>query len=169
MIALDKCPLCKSQKIKFWLKSNDYSTSKKDFSIYRCGDCTFTFTNPRPYEKNIGEYYLSDSYLSHTNKKEGLFNALYQLVRKRAIKSKTNLLQKTTKTKHHLDIGCGTGEFLNACKKSGIKTVGIEPSKNARKMAIENYQLDVRENTDINQFDDNTFDSLSMWHVLEHI
>ena len=169
MIRLDKCPLCNSQNIKFWLKSNDYSTSKKDFSIYRCEGCTFTFTNPRPYEKNIGEYYLSDSYLSHTNKKKGLFNTLYQLVRKKAIKSKTNLLQKTTKTKHHLDIGCGTGEFLNACKKSGIKTVGIEPSKNARKMAMENYQLDVRENTDINQFDNNTFDSLSMWHVLEHI
>ena len=145
MIRLDKCPLCNSQNIKFWLKSNDYSTSKKDFSIYRCEGCTFTFTNPRPYEKNIGEYYLSDSYLSHTNKKKGLFNTLYQLVRKKAIKSKTNLLQKTTKTKHHLDIGCGTGEFLSACKKSGIKTVGIEPSKNARKMAIENYQLDVRE------------------------
>ena len=70
MIRLDICPLCNSQNIEFWLKSNDYSTSKKDFSIYRCEDCTFTFTNPRPYEKNIGEYYLSDSYLSHTNKRK---------------------------------------------------------------------------------------------------
>ena len=35
---------------------------------------------------------------------------------------KTKLLINTTKTKKHLDIGCGTGEFLKSCNDKGIKT-----------------------------------------------
>ena len=169
MIKLDKCPLCDNKNINLFLKSKDYSTSKELFNIEKCNACDFLFTNPRPKEEKIGDYYISENYLSHTNKKEGLFNTLYQIVRKIAIRSKTKLLVKTIKPKSHLDIGCGTGEFLKSCKDRGVNVTGIEPSESARKMAINNYGLDIKENTDLNQFDNNTFDSVSMWHVLEHI
>ena len=169
MIQIKQCPLCKSDDLSMFIKSKDFSTSQEDFEVSTCNKCSFLFTNPRPDEKDIGEYYKSENYLSHTNKKKGLFNILYQTVRNIAIKSKTNLLISKTNTKSHLDIGCGTGEFLNSCEKKGIKTVGIEPSDIARKKAVENYQLDVRKNTSLNQFDDNSFDSISMWHVLEHV
>ena len=169
MIKLNKCPLCNSNSINLFIKSKDYSTSKQAFNIDKCDNCGFLFTNPRPEEKNIGKYYLSDNYLSHTNKKDGFFSVLYQTVRKRAVKMKTKLLINTTKTKKHLDIGCGTGEFLKSCNDKGIKTVGIEPSEIARKIAIENYGLEIKENTELNQFKEKSFDSISMWHVLEHV
>ncbi len=169
MILLDKCPACKGNKINKKLDCIDHSTSKETFTIVSCETCDFTFTNPRPKDENLGEYYKSDMYISHTNNKKGLFNWLYQTIRNYAIGSKLNLLKSVSRKGKHLDIGCGTGEFLNACKNAGYNTKGIEPSELARTQAIKNYSLDVSENTDLSQFENNLFDSISMWHVLEHI
>ena len=108
-------------------------------------------------------------YISHTNNTKGLFNWMYHTVRKYTVKSKLKLLNKESAGKKHLDIGCGTGEFLNACKNSGYKTKGIEPSELARKQAIKNFDLSVSKNTNLGQFENNKFNSISMWHVLEHI
>ena len=169
MKKIENCPICNSVKQAEFLKSKDYSLSKEIFTIVKCLDCEFLFTNPRPDEKDIGNYYISDNYISHTDNKKGLFNYLYQIVRKHAIKTKTRLLINTSKTKEHLDIGCGTGEFLNSCVKKNISCIGIEPSIIAREKAIKNYKLNVKEDTNLNQFQENSFDSVSMWHVLEHI
>jgi 2-polyprenyl-3-methyl-5-hydroxy-6-metoxy-1,4-benzoquinol methylase len=169
MIKLKECPICSSEKLTCFMESFDYSVSKEAFIIDECLDCNFLFTNPRPNEEDMGSYYISENYISHTDNKIGLFNFLYQTVRKYAIKSKTRLLTKTTKTKRHLDIGCGTGEFLYSCVNQGIECYGIEPSKIAREKAKQNYGLNVTENTDLSQFETNTFDSVSMWHVLEHL
>jgi 2-polyprenyl-3-methyl-5-hydroxy-6-metoxy-1,4-benzoquinol methylase len=147
----------------------DHSTSKETFIIVSCETCDFTFTNPRPKEEGLGEYYKSDMYISHTNNTKGLFNWIYQTVRKYAIGTKVNLLKKTSQKKNHLDIGCGTGEFLNACQKAGYNTRGIEPSVIAREQAINNFKLSVSGNTNLDQFQKEEFDSISMWHVLEHV
>ena len=61
MIKLDKCPLCDNKNINLFLESKDYSTSKELFNIEKCNDCDFLFTNPRPKEEKIGEYYISDN------------------------------------------------------------------------------------------------------------
>jgi 2-polyprenyl-3-methyl-5-hydroxy-6-metoxy-1,4-benzoquinol methylase len=169
MIKLKECPICSSEKLTCFMESFDYSVSKEAFIIDECVECNFLFTNPRPNEEDMSSYYISENYISHTDNKIGLFNFLYQTVRKYAIKSKTRLLTKTTKTKRHLDIGCGTGEFLYSCVNQGIECYGIEPSKIAREKAKQNYGLNVTENTDLSQFETNTFDSVSMWHVLEHL
>jgi ubiquinone/menaquinone biosynthesis C-methylase UbiE len=169
MILLSNCPICSSSNLLKKLDCTDHSTSKKKFIIVSCETCDFTFTNPRPKDNALGEYYKSDMYISHTNNTRGLFNWMYQTVRKYAIGRKLNLLKKTSKKKNHLDIGCGTGEFLNACKNAGYNTTGIEPSELAREQAINNFKLSVSEDTNLGQFQENQFDSISMWHVLEHV
>ena len=169
MILLDKCPVCSSNSLDKLLECNDFTTSKENFTIVSCGTCDFTFTNPRPLNENLGNYYKSDMYISHTNNSKGLFNWLYQKIRNYSVGTKVALLKSITKEGIHLDIGCGTGEFLNACKNAGYTTKGIEPSKLARTQAKYNYNLEVSENTDLTQFSEEEFDSISMWHVLEHI
>lgn len=169
MILLDKCPICNGQKLVKKIDCIDYSTSKEKFTIVSCETCNFTFTNPRPKDESLGEYYKSDMYISHTNNTKGLFNWMYQTVRNYAIGTKVSLLKIVKEKGVHLDIGCGTGEFLNACENEGFSTKGIEPSALARQQAIDNFKLSVSENTDLEQFQNNEFDSISMWHVLEHI
>ena len=169
MILLDNCPLCSGINLLKKLECIDHTTSKEKFTIVSCETCEFTFTNPRPKDNLLGKYYKSDMYISHTNNSKGLFNWMYHTVRKYAIGTKLNLLKKTSKNKNHLDIGCGTGEFLNACKNAGYNTKGIEPSELAREQAINNFKLSVSEDTNLGQFQENQFDSISMWHVLEHV
>jgi len=169
MIEIKNCQICNGNNFLRINKTKDYSTSNEEFVIVKCQDCEFLFTSPRVKEEKIGEYYKSDKYISHTNSNKGLFNFLYQTVRKYAIKTKTKLLLNSIGTKTHLDVGCGTGEFLNSCNIKNIKCIGIEPSEIARSKAIKNYDLDIRSETNLNQFNMDEFDSVSMWHVLEHV
>ena len=169
MNSLKNCPICKQNKFSTKVTCVDHTVSKEKFTIVSCETCGFHITNPRPKKENMGRYYESEKYISHTNNKDGFFNWLYQTVRKHTIKTKTKLLKKVTSGGKHLDIGCGTGEFLNSCKKHGFKTEGIEPSKIAREKAINNYNLSVKESTDLSLYKGSSFDSISMWHVLEHI
>ena len=169
MILLSNCPVCSGDNLLKKLECIDHSTSKEKFTIVSCETCDFTFTNPRPKDESIGEYYKSNMYISHTNNTNGLFNWMYHTVRSYAIGTKINLLKSKSKNKNHLDIGCGTGEFLNACQKAGFNTKGIEPSKIAREQAIKHFNLSVSETTNLDQYKNNQFDSISMWHVLEHV
>ncbi len=169
MIYLKQCPVCNNIKFKNWLICTDHSVSKEKFNIVSCETCGFLFTNPKPKGNNINKYYISSNYISHTNKKKGLLNWLYQLVRKNTIKKKLKLLKKFKENGFHLDIGCGTGEFLYACKKNNYKTLGIEPSDLARKNAAKNYNLKISDDVTLSSIKDHSIDSISMWHVLEHI
>lgn len=169
MKKLTLCPVCNKQNLSKVHTCKDHSTSKEDFTIVCCDECTFTFTNPSPEDENLDAYYVSDKYISHTNTTKSFFEKLYQLVRKYTLGQKLNLIMQFSNKKNHLDIGCGTGEFLNACKLNGFKVTGIEPSKIARNQAIKNYSLDVLENTNLKQFEGACFETISMWHVLEHI
>ena len=58
---------------------------------------------------------------------------------------------------------------MNACNIKNIECIGIEPSEIAKNKAIKNYDLDIRSETNLNQFNMDEFDSVSMWHVLEHV
>ena len=169
MILLDKCPVCFNKNLVKKLHCIDHTSSKEKFTIVSCETCDFTFTNPRPKDESLGKYYKSEMYISHTNSNKGLFDWAYQAVRKYAIGTKLTLLKSLTDVGGHLDVGCGTGEFLNACQQAGFMVKGVEPSKLAREQAINNYNLSVSENTNLEQFKDDTFDSISMWHVLEHV
>ena len=169
MITLESCPVCKGEKFIKKLTCKDHSNSLELFTIVSCETCGFMFTNPRPSEKNLKKYYKSGEYISHTNNKKGVFNSLYQVVRKYSIKRKLRLLKTKATKGNHLDIGCGTGEFLNACNKEGFSARGIEPSKLAREQAIKNYNLDVSSDVNLKQYSTCEFDSISMWHVLEHV
>ncbi|HET6990696.1 MAG TPA: class I SAM-dependent methyltransferase, partial [Bacteroidia bacterium] len=83
--------------------------------------------------------------------------------------NKLNLINHEGKKGLLLDIGCGTGEFLNTVKQDGWKTMGIEPSPIARKQCIDNFKLEVRDENELANLPTNTFDVITMWHVMEHV
>ena len=93
MKKLNSCPVCSGGYFSSLLMCNDYSTSKEDFTIVSCNSCDFTFTNPRPADKNLEKYYLSDKYISHTNTSKGLFEKLYHIVREYAIGQKIKFIK----------------------------------------------------------------------------
>lgn len=146
----------------------DYGYTKEEFNIVECHSCKFWFTNPIPDLEQIGEYYKSENYISHTSSKKGLFERLYHIVRKRAIKKKFKLVSKGANKGQLLDIGCGTGDFLNYVHEKQWRTKGLEPSDDARELAAKKG-LDVSHSSDLYRLPENTFDRITLWHVLEHV
>ena len=78
METLNECPICYGQDFEPFIKCIDYTVSKETFQIVQCKKCDFKFTNPRPSQSEIGKYYESEYYISHSNSKKGLFNLVYQ-------------------------------------------------------------------------------------------
>lgn len=169
MEKLSRCLICDSEESAPFMVCKDYTVSRETFNVVQCGSCGFKFTNPRPEEDKLGEYYKSEEYVSHSNTKKGFINFTYHMVRKYTLLKKLQLISKYFKTGNILDIGCGTGEFLNVCKNAKWNTTGIEPSPDARKMAIKNYNLNVKEEIEIKNLEKESYDIITMWHVLEHV
>jgi 2-polyprenyl-3-methyl-5-hydroxy-6-metoxy-1,4-benzoquinol methylase len=164
-----ECPICANDSFTPFLSCKDYTVSKESFPIVNCNSCGFAFTNPIPEEKSIGSYYESEEYISHSNTSKGLINWLYQRVRNYTLQQKINILKSLSNEKTLLDIGCGTGEFLNAAQSKAYEVQGIEPSKLAREQAIKNYGLKVAEENALDELTPSSFSFISMWHVLEHV
>ena len=147
----------------------DNAISKESFVIVQCENCSFKFTNPRPDEASIGRYYASEEYISHSNTSNGITNKAYRVVRSITLRQKVALINKFVPQKGRLlDYGCGTGHFLEASAKNGWQIAGFEPSEVARKQANELTDNKV-EGDDITKFEPESFDMITLWHVLEHI
>lgn len=170
MEILDKCPVCGSSDLKHYLDVEDHSVSREKFRLQECADCQLVFTNPRPGPDEIGKYYASTDYISHTNSKAGLMNRAYQIARDRAIAGKIRLVASLgVHDTSLLDYGCGTGEFLSAAKKKGWRCAGIEPDEGARQKAVENHGLNVHSPEKLSEIASGQFNLITLWHVLEHI
>lgn len=162
------CPVCGCKDSKHELTCKDFTVSKEDFRIVSCVSCGLYRTENPPGLNEIGAYYKSDDYISHTNSKKGLFNKAYQFARNRALRRKLRLVRELNSPKTLLDIGCGTGHFLRYVQShSGIEVRGIEPDSRAAAIA-RSFQLNVDMPSEGYKTTER-FDVITMWHVLEHV
>ena len=170
MVILDSCPVCSGKDLSFFIECPDHFLTKQIFEISRCGKCGFLFTQNHPDESEAGKYYESDDYISHSNSSKGFTEKAYQLVRKLMLHKKVNLIRRSTGLSfgNILDIGCGTGHFLNSMKLAGWSVAGIEKSDKARSYAELKFNLKVSDTSQIVKLESGTYDCVTMWHVLEH-
>lgn len=169
MELLSACPVCDNETFTTFLECPDHFLSKEIFTIAKCEKCGFLFTNPRPEASELSAYYKSAEYISHSNSRKGLINTVYQLVRNYTISRKLNLIQSFLKKGKLLDIGCATGEFLNYCKIRKWDVFGIEPDESSRQKGIENYSLEIKDESHLDNLPPESFEIITMWHVLEHV
>ena len=152
---------------KHFLTVKDYSVSKETFDLYHDESLDMLITYPQPSLENLGKYYESEDYISHTDNKRSLFEKLYHFIKSIALKNKLNLINSLQPNKGKiLDIGAGTGDFLSVAKNDGWQTIGVEPSERAKSTAINKGISFVQETSEL---ENHTFDVISMWHVLEHV
>ena len=154
-------------KKKHFLTVKDYSVSQETFDLYYDETLDMLITHPQPSLENLGKYYESEDYISHTDNKRSLFEKLYHFIKSIALKNKLNLINSLQPNKGRLlDIGAGTGEFLSVAKNDGWQTIGVEPSDRAKSIAKSKGVSFVEETGEL---ENHSFDVISMWHVLEHV
>lgn len=151
--------------MKSFLKTKDFSISGEEFELKLDTELNMLRTYPEP--ENLAAYYDSEAYISHSDSADNLVDKLYQYIKKYNLKRKVSLINKYTNTdKTILDIGAGTGSFLETAKRNGWKVYGIEPGKKARDLAA-NKGLKLLDNLDL--LEKRTFQVITLWHVLEHL
>jgi 2-polyprenyl-3-methyl-5-hydroxy-6-metoxy-1,4-benzoquinol methylase len=151
---------------KPFLKVKDYSVSGETFQLLHDAELDMLITHPQPSLDTLPSYYESNDYISHTDGNRSLFEKMYQFVKGIALKNKLRLLNSHSQKGRILDIGAGVGDFLAVAKNDGWETVGIEPSEKAKEIAIKKGVPFVE---NLVALENNSFDVITMWHVLEHV
>ena len=171
IITITSCPVCGSNDLKKTFDGVDYFSSGEVFPVCDCAHCGFRFTNNFPSENTIGKYYDSPDYISHSDSDKGLINRLYHHFRKRMLRKKVGLVatHATETPIRLLDIGCGTGYFLQATKERGWVVSGIEKDEKARESATLRSGLSVNDENFFWETESSSFNVVTLWHVLEHL
>jgi len=171
VVNYNNCPLCGSPDIKKHMEVKDYFLSGENFTLFQCSQCEFVFTQDHPGKDNISSYYKSEDYVSHSNTSEGMVNKLYHFFRGYMLGKKRKLIQRLTKkrTGNILDIGSGTGFFLNHMREHGWNVTGIEPSEEGRNFCRDQFALEIKDEKTLFSLPEDSFDVITLWHVLEHV
>ena len=150
-----------------YLNTKDFLVSGESFALLMDEEKEMLITSPQPKSENLKQYYKSENYISHTDSNKGLMASLYQTVKKYSLSLKLKLITRENKGAGTvLDIGAGTGDFLKLAKDYKWETFGVEPNEGAREMAS-TKGINLCEHLD--QFSDQQFDVITLWHVLEHL
>ena len=170
-LSINACPVCGGAHLKRVMTCTDFYASGEQFELYSCEDCGFTFTQGVPVEAEIGKYYETPDYISHTDTRKGAMNNIYHYVRSYMLGRKARLVAKEAhrKTGRLLDIGTGTGYFSDTMVRRGWKVEAVEKSPQAREFAKLHFDLDVKPESALKEFAPGSFDVITLWHVMEHL
>lgn len=160
-----------NKKIDFYknlqpfLDCKDHTVSDEIYQVKKNTEFDLLVTVPVP--KNLGDYYKSENYISHTDSKKSFLDKVYQSVKNITLKRKLKLINSfETSTKNILDVGAGTGDFLNVCATNSWTVFGTEPDIGARNIAA---KKGVALQEDLSKIENQKFDVITLWHVLEHV
>ena len=152
---------------KSFITVKDFSVSGESFSLLLNEEYQILKTHPQPTLDKLGSYYEFEDYISHTDGKRTLFEKMYHFIKRKAIRDKVSLINSYQPLKGRiLDIGAGTGDFLLEAKNQNWDILGIEPNDKAKGIAL---GKGIKFGDTIEKLESNSFDVITMWHVLEHV
>lgn len=169
MEELKKCIVCDCQELTTLFSLKDYFFTQEEFTIQQCKKCGFRFTNPRPEEKELGPYYKTEDYLSHSDRNKTLFDKAYHAVKNYNLRKKRKLVENHVSEGTIIDIGAGTGAFLAQFDQTKWNRIGLEPDSTAREIAKTNFSLTLQDPDILKKEEIKNISVITLWHVLEHI
>jgi len=154
-----KCPICN-------LSDEKSLFTIQNFQLVKCRKCYLVYLNPRPKRQDLGKFYPHDYY-----GKGGKFKRILE----RWLTGLSNLRRRLVIYRYKkggkiLDLGCGTGEFLQVFSQKKWKRYGVEPNPLGYEIAVKKQGVKLYSEELINCcFPSNHFDVITAWHVLEHV
>lgn len=165
------CPACGSRDWKDTGQVKDFSISGEWFSLIECQNCHLKATSPQPQDQELGRYYASKEYISHSDTKKGLINKLYHLARRYMLEKKHDVVTRAIRRDmgRLLDVGAGTGHFAHYMSEYHWDVTALEPDENARKVGAEKLEMEIHPLEVLGELKEDSFDVITLWHVLEHV
>jgi SAM-dependent methyltransferase len=165
-----RCLLCNSDRASILLEAPDPLPGAGGlwFAVAQCQDCGLCYTNPRPHERAIPQFY-PDHYAPHRKATGPKRQTWWRNLRwwgKRG--TETAALPRTTPGRL-LDFGCGSGAFLHRMHQRGWKVLGLDASERAVQRIRNERGLSVLVGSLPHpELADGSFDLITMRHSLEH-
>jgi 2-polyprenyl-3-methyl-5-hydroxy-6-metoxy-1,4-benzoquinol methylase len=165
------CPVCGHSVSGMEMVCTDFFVTGEQFPLLKCAACGFRITGSAPDAVAVGRYYQSEEYVSHSNTREGFTNRVYHMVRTIMLERKHKLVVSSSgrSSGSLLDIGAGTGYFLQTMLGKGWEVTGTEKSDSARKFAAEKWGIPLLPEDGMWSLSENSFDVITLWHVMEHL
>ena len=139
-----------------------------EWSVYRCNGCGLGVLDPRPDTEELNELYRSSYFQSHYDR--GLKPGSQEIKRRFSQEMhRVRFFRGIKKTGRLLDIGCGMGYFLAACRNFGYEVEGMDISADSAAYIRDELKIPITVGTaDKIDYPPASFDVVTMWHFLEH-
>ncbi len=193
------CLLCGNEGVPLYQDLRDrFFGAPSIWSLMQCPKCELVWLNPQPVMSDIDKLYagyythqlvdsskkklaslrkavkariLQDQFGYPVNAQGGLLSQILSWIGPlKEIVGGSIMYLKASERAHLLDVGCGNGRFLVQMRELGWEVMGVEPDSEAVRIAKERFGLDVFQGTlEEVKFPDNSFDAITMNHVIEHV
>lgn len=158
---MNNCPICNETE-----QSALISFGK--WCINKCSQCDIGILDPMPdpneMEKLYNKEYYSDQY------DDGLDPNSIEFTRRISQEGhRTKFIRSVKKNGNILDLGCGQGYFMYACRKFGYNVQGADISKATIDYVMDRLRIPIQTGEfEELEFPKSLFDIITMWHFLEH-
>src|SRR3989338_1199117 len=137
----------------------DSEFRKNPIQLVQCFSCNTILVDPVPKKNELAQYYENSYY----HKPSFFFN----FIQKRRMRFFSNMEPGKV-----LDVGCGTGNFLETMHQAGWVCSGTEFSTSSKPflepLRKKGISIQYGELKDL-QFSQAPFDLVTFWHVIEHL
>jgi len=147
-----ECPLCGRRGLEVYFVIDRHR-------FLKCRACRLIQMNPIP---EVGP---GDDYTGYDLERSRAFARLFRVPQYRR---DLCLIGRYKRSGRLLDIGCGTGEFLDRAQEAGFSVTGIEPSPTACRIAGERHEVRCARFEEAS-WPQAGFDVITLWSVLEHV
>jgi len=152
---VNKCNLCGAKEFKKIISDNGYL-------VVECLNCGLVYLRNPPSKKEMKNLYsFENGYRKNAaKKKRDIERAMAQL----------KFINKHGQKGELLDVGCSVGLLLDFAKKDGWDVRGLDISKDALKVARDDFGLDVKEGVIAeNSYPKEEFDVIHLGDYIEHV
>ncbi|MGB9724482.1 MAG: class I SAM-dependent methyltransferase [Chloroflexia bacterium] len=161
------CAWCGREEADFLVARRD-RLGNETFAYLRCAGCGLIRLEPRPPSSELLRYYPEDYEAFQSRRENPLFRWGRRRLWYRRLQAIRHYLPRAGRA---LDVGCGTGEFLEIIRRLGWDGVGIEPNPWAARQARVRLEAGVVQEIPLEEaaYPPETFDLITLWDVLEHL
>jgi len=166
----DSCYLCNNTtEIEYEFPD----TKAGSYNMLKCRNCGFLRIDPVPSQKVLNSLYVENRFSDKRLEYEVFSSPLLTSLKKNiVVKPLINKLRSQFRDKVNptlLDIGCSTGWITSCSRDAGFNVLGLEANRTAAEFGRDKYGLEILEGY-IEDLDLNMkFDSVTMFHILEHL